>query len=103
MSFHMSPAKLDPDGFVAEFGQRPMVHLAELGVLATTSPSPTRARRRREMAVMAEAGVTVAHCPTTALKVSYGVTQIGKMPEMVQRASTSPSAPTATTPRTTPT
>jgi 5-methylthioadenosine/S-adenosylhomocysteine deaminase len=34
MSFHMSPAKLDPDGFIAEFGQRPMVHLAELGVLA---------------------------------------------------------------------
>ena len=30
-------------------------------------------------------GSSVAHCPTTALKVSYGVTQIGKMPEMVQR------------------
>ena len=29
LSFHMSPAKLDPDGFIAEFGQRPMVHLAE--------------------------------------------------------------------------
>ena len=29
----MSPAKLDPDGFIAEFGQRPMVHLDELGVL----------------------------------------------------------------------
>jgi len=26
----------------------------------------------------------VAHCPTTALKVAYGVTQIGKMPEMVE-------------------
>jgi cytosine/adenosine deaminase-related metal-dependent hydrolase len=33
---------------------------------------------------MAETGVSVAHCPTTALKVSYGVTQVGKMPEMVQ-------------------
>ena len=33
MSFHMSPAKLDPDGFIAEFGQRPMVHLDEIGVL----------------------------------------------------------------------
>ena len=29
--------------------------------------------------------MSVAHCPTTALKVSYGVTQIGKFPEMVQR------------------
>ena len=34
MSFHMSPAKLDPDGFIAEFGQRPMIHLDQLGVLA---------------------------------------------------------------------
>jgi cytosine/adenosine deaminase-related metal-dependent hydrolase len=33
---------------------------------------------------MAQAGVSVAHCPTTALKVSYGVTQVGRMPEMVQ-------------------
>jgi 5-methylthioadenosine/S-adenosylhomocysteine deaminase len=28
---------LDPEGFIAEFGQRPMVHLAELGVLGPTT------------------------------------------------------------------
>lgn len=86
LSFHMSPAKLDPDTFIAEFGQRPMVHLAELGVLRD-DVAITHAVHvdERELAVMAEAGVTVAHCPTTALKVSYGVTQIGKMPEMMQR------------------
>ncbi len=28
LSFHLSPARLDPDGFVAAFGQRPIVHLA---------------------------------------------------------------------------
>ena len=33
---------------------------------------------------MARRQVSVAHCPTTALKVSYGVTRIGRMPEMVQ-------------------
>ena len=84
MSFHMSPAKLDPEGFVAEFGHRPMIHLAELGVLG---PDVTMTHcvqvDDQEMAVMAETGVNVAHCPTTALKVSYGVTQVGKMPEMV--------------------
>ena len=37
LSFHMSPAMLDPEGFIAEFGQRPMVHLAELGVLGPTT------------------------------------------------------------------
>lgn len=84
MSFHMSPAKLDPEGFVAEFGQRPMIHLAELGVLG---PDVTMTHcvqvDDQELAVMAETGVNVSHCPTTALKVSYGVTQVGKMPEMV--------------------
>ncbi len=34
---------------------------------------------------MADAGVSVAHCPTTALKVSYGITQVGKFPEMVEK------------------
>jgi 5-methylthioadenosine/S-adenosylhomocysteine deaminase len=36
----------------------------------------------REVAIIAETGAQVAHCPTTALKVSYGITQVGKMPEM---------------------
>ena len=85
MSFHMSPAKIDPDGFIAEFGQRPMIHLDQLGVLA-----PDVAMTHcvhvddEEIKVMARAHVSVAHCPTTALKVSYGVTHIGRMPEMVQ-------------------
>jgi len=85
MSFHMSPAMLDPDGFLAEFGQRPMIHLAELGILRPDVAITHCVQiDQRELAVMAQAGVSVAHCPTTALKVSYGVTQVGKMPEMVQ-------------------
>jgi 5-methylthioadenosine/S-adenosylhomocysteine deaminase len=85
MSFHMSPAKLDPEGFVAEFGHRPMVHLAELGVLGPDVAITHCVQvDDQELRVMAETGAHVAHCPTTALKVSYGVTQVGKMPEMVQ-------------------
>ncbi|MDZ7733240.1 MAG: amidohydrolase family protein, partial [Acidimicrobiia bacterium] len=37
-----------------------------------------------EIGRLARHGCSVAHCPTTALKVAYGVTQIGKMPEMVE-------------------
>jgi 5-methylthioadenosine/S-adenosylhomocysteine deaminase len=86
MSFHMSPAKLDPEGFVAEFGQRSMVHLAEIGVLADDVAMTHCVQiDEQELEIMAEAGVSVAHCPTTALKVSYGVTQVGRMPEMMQR------------------
>ena len=83
MSFHMSPAQLDPDGFVAEFGQRPMVHLEELGVMADDVVITHCVQvDDQELEVMARTGVHVAHCPTTALKVSYGITRIGKMPEM---------------------
>ena len=85
MSFHMSPAKLDPEGFIAEFGQRPMIHLAELGILRDDVAITHCVQvDDTELAVMAEHRVSVAHCPTTALKVSYGVTQVGKMPEMMQ-------------------
>jgi 5-methylthioadenosine/S-adenosylhomocysteine deaminase len=86
VSFHMSPARLDPDGFIAAFGQRPMVHLAELGVLAAR-PVMTHCVHvdDHEVQLIAEHGAHVAHCPTTALKVSYGVTQIGKIPEMVAK------------------
>lgn len=85
MSFHMSPAMLDPEGFIAEFGQRPMIHLAELGILGPDVAMTHCVQvDDQELAVMAELGVNVAHCPTTALKVSYGVTQVGKFPEMVQ-------------------
>jgi cytosine/adenosine deaminase-related metal-dependent hydrolase len=86
MSFHMSPANTDPEGFVAEFGHRPMVHLSEIGVL-DAQPVMTHCVRvdDHEVALMASHGAHVAHCPTTALKVSYGVTQVGKFPEMVQQ------------------
>lgn len=84
MSFHMSPAKLDPEGFVAEFGHRPMVHLEELGILGSDVCMTHCVQvDDHEVAIMAGHGANVSHCPTTALKVSYGVTQVGKMPEMV--------------------
>ena len=84
MSFHMSPAKLDPEGFVAEFGHRPMVHLEQLGVLADDVCMTHCVQvDDQELQIMADHQVSVSHCPTTALKVSYGVTQVGKFPEMV--------------------
>jgi cytosine/adenosine deaminase-related metal-dependent hydrolase len=84
MSFHMSPAAMDPEGFLAAFGQRPMVHLDEIGVLGD-NVILTHAVHvdDEEIRLLAKTGTSVSHCPTTALKVSYGVTQIGKFPEMV--------------------
>jgi 5-methylthioadenosine/S-adenosylhomocysteine deaminase len=85
LNFHMSPAALDPDGFLAQFGQRPMAHLDALGVLGPDVVAVHCVHvDDDEVELLARHRCTVAHCPTTALKVSYGVTQIGKMPEMVR-------------------
>jgi 5-methylthioadenosine/S-adenosylhomocysteine deaminase len=85
LNFHMSPAALDPDGFLAQFGQRPLVHLDELGVLGPDTVVVHCVHvDGDEIAILGRRRCSVAHCPTTALKVSYGVTQIGKMPEMVR-------------------
>jgi cytosine/adenosine deaminase-related metal-dependent hydrolase len=83
IAFHMSPAASDPEGFLAEHGRRPVEHLHALGVLG---PDAMLAHAvhvdDHELALLAETSCNVAHCPTTALKVAYGVTRIGKMPEM---------------------
>ncbi|MFE3019250.1 amidohydrolase family protein [Streptomyces sp. NPDC059256] len=83
-SAHMSPAAMDPEGFLAAFGQRPMVHLDEIGVLGRNAILTHAVHvDDEEVALLASTGTSISHCPTTALKVSYGVTQIGKFPEMV--------------------
>jgi len=83
--FHMSPAKMDSDGFIAEFGQRPMERLFEQGILDDRCVITHCVHMSdHEIDLIAQTGAHVAHCPTTALKVSYGVTQIGKFPEMAQ-------------------
>jgi cytosine/adenosine deaminase-related metal-dependent hydrolase len=84
LNFHMSPAAMDPEGFLASFGQRPMEHLAEIGVLDRNVVMAHCVHvDDAEVSLIAAKGASVAHCPTTALKVAYGVTQIGKMPEML--------------------
>ena len=85
LNFHMSPAAMDPEGFLASFGERPMQHLDGLGILDRNVVLVHCVHvDDAEVALLGQRGCSVAHCPTTALKVSYGVTQIGKMPEMVE-------------------
>ncbi len=86
LNFHMSPAAMDPEHFLATFGERPMVHLDGLGVLSDRTVMAHCVHvDDTEIDVIARRGASVAHCPTTALKVAYGVTQIGKVPEMLAR------------------
>lgn len=85
MNFHMSPAAMDPAYFLETFGERPLQHLDGLGVLdSRTVVAHCVHVDEEEIAALARRGSSVAHCPTTALKVAYGITQIGKIPEMLE-------------------
>lgn len=84
LSFHMSPAASDPEGFLARTGLRPFEHLDRLGVLAADTTAVHCVHvDDSEIEILAARGCNVVHCPTTALKVAYGVTTIGRFPEML--------------------
>ena len=85
LNFHMSPMPSDAEQFLGETGRRPVEHLDDLGVLG---PDVVLVHgvylSEDEVAILAARTCSVAHCPATALKVAYGVSQVGRMPEMAQ-------------------
>ncbi|MEM6682696.1 MAG: amidohydrolase family protein, partial [Pseudomonadota bacterium] len=86
LGFHMSPAKMDADGFIAEYGQRPLERLFDQEILDDRCAMTHCVHLSdHEIDLVTQTGASIVHCPTTALKVSYGVTQIGKFPEMAQQ------------------
>jgi cytosine/adenosine deaminase-related metal-dependent hydrolase len=83
VSAHMSPVEADPEWYLANTGRRPIQHLAELGVLGPHLCLTHMVHLDdSEVALMAESGSNVAHCPMSALKGAYGATGFGKFPEM---------------------
>lgn len=86
MAFHMSPVDIDIRDFAQAFGQRPLTHLAEIGVMGR-KPVITHLvhLNDEEMDVLVESGAHVSHCPTSAMRCAYGVTQVGRFPEMTAR------------------
>ena len=83
-SFHMSYDPGDPQEFLARFGERPMTHLRGLGVLgANTVIAHAVHVDDEEISHLASAGCSVAHCPSSALRCSIGITQLGKVPELI--------------------
>ena len=80
---HMSADPADPDYYLETAGRRAITHLAELGALGPHL-SLTHAVHLddEEVALLAESGTSVTHCPMTAMKGGYGASSMGKFPEM---------------------
>ncbi len=84
VTFHMSPAPNDAEWYLKRHGRRPVEYLADIGVLGKNIVITHLVHvSEREVALLAESGTNVAHCPTTALKCGYGITRVGRFPEMV--------------------
>jgi 5-methylthioadenosine/S-adenosylhomocysteine deaminase len=83
ISAHMSPVEGDPDWYLAQTGRRPVEHLAALGVLGPNLALTHMVHvDAAELALLAESGTNVIHCPGAALKGGYGTTGLGRFPEM---------------------
>lgn len=83
ISAHMSPMEGDTAWYLAHTGQRPVQHLATLGVLGpNVSLTHMVHVDASESALLAQTGTNVIHCPGAALKGCYGLLRHGRFPEM---------------------
>ena len=65
-------------------GHRPVEHLYHLGVLGPNVVLIHMIQvNDREIQMLKECDAKVVHCPSTALKIVYGVAQFGRIPEMI--------------------
>lgn len=72
-----------------QFGMWPITYLDRLGALGSNVLLVhVIAVSDEEVDLLAKRGTKVAHCPGTALKLAKGASQMGKMPEMVNRGVT---------------
>ena len=85
VSAHMSPYRADPDWYLANLGQRPVEHLAEIGVLGDNVCLTHLVHTDdREAALLAESRANAILCPFAALKGAFGISALGRAPEMAQ-------------------
>ena len=84
MIMHQSWGENEVTNHQKQYGNRPIEHLADLGVLG---PNLTLVHMiqvdEREIELVSEAGASVVHCPAAAIKHAMGAIRIGRFPEML--------------------
>jgi 5-methylthioadenosine/S-adenosylhomocysteine deaminase len=89
VSAHMSPRQSDPDWFLANYGRRPIEHLADIDVLGdSVCITHLAAIDRSELDILAQTGTNAIHCPHAAFQGGFGLSQMGLFPEMLERGVT---------------
>ena len=89
VSAHMSPRQSDPDWFLAQYGRRPLEHLANIGALGpNVCLTHLAAIDESELEVMAATGTSCIHCPDAAFLGGMGLADKGLHIEMLERGVT---------------
>ena len=83
VSAHMSPYRADPDWYLENLGRRPVEHLAHIGVLGgRLSLTHLVHLNSREVELLAATGTNAIVCPLAALRGAFGLSTVGRFPEM---------------------
>jgi 5-methylthioadenosine/S-adenosylhomocysteine deaminase len=86
VSAHMSPRASDPEWFMANYGRRPLEHLADIGVMGpSVMLTHLAAIDHSELDVLVQSGASAIHCPHAAFQGGFGMSHIGLYPEMLDR------------------
>lgn len=86
MTMHLSPTSSDPEVYLARHGRRPVVHLAQLGVLG---PHLLLGHGvwidDEEIDAVLASRTAIAYCPWAYIRLGQGVTGQGRHGEIVRR------------------
>ncbi|WP_031170802.1 amidohydrolase family protein [Streptosporangium roseum] len=86
LTMHMSPGPADAEHYLRTTGRRPLLHLADLGVLG---PHLLLAHAvwldDTEVDALVGSGTAVAYCPWAYLRLGQGVTRAGRHAEILTR------------------
>jgi 5-methylthioadenosine/S-adenosylhomocysteine deaminase len=83
VSAHMSPFRADPDWYLANLGCRPVEHLANIGALGPNVALTHLAHiSQQELELLRATRTNAILCPLAALRGGFGITAVGRFPEM---------------------
>ncbi|MEA1672117.1 amidohydrolase family protein [Nitrospirillum sp. BR 11163] len=86
MTMHISPTEADVTAYLRRSGRRPLLHLADLGVLGPhLLLSHAVWLDDSEMDALLASDTAVAYCPWAYLRLAQGVSRAGRHAEMVLR------------------
>lgn len=84
IAMHQSVTPDEVEDYAAKHGKRPIEHFQDIGILDKNLLLVHMLDiSDKEVELLGANRVNIGHCPTSALRLAYGATKIGKFPEMM--------------------